>query len=112
MALFEGVCVNYRHPAPRRGEPRVCAAGRVAFPLDPVENSWKLKKEQQSYGLGTFGRKMGTQFELGPEKMCQRGRELKITKSDQKWSRNGSPSIRFAHPRSYDRLRSGPELVG
>ena len=21
--LFEGVCVNYRHPAPRRGKPRV-----------------------------------------------------------------------------------------
>ena len=23
---FEGVCVNYRHPAPRRGEPRVGSA--------------------------------------------------------------------------------------
>ena len=24
--MFEGVCVNYRHPAPRRGVPRVCSA--------------------------------------------------------------------------------------
>ena len=84
----------------------------VVDPVDPVENSWRLKKEQQSYGFGTFSRKMGTQFEFGLEKMCQRGRELKITKSDQKWSRNGSPSIRFTHPRAQFFPRSGPELVG
>ena len=36
-------------------------------PLDPVDwlqNPWRLKKEQQSYGFGTFGRKMGTHFEI------------------------------------------------
>ena len=32
---FEGVCVNYRHPDPRRGEPRVGSAPNVAFPVDP-----------------------------------------------------------------------------
>ena len=47
---FEGVCVNYRHPDPRRGEPRVCSAPHVAFPLDPLDpvdplqNSGRLKK--------------------------------------------------------------------
>ena len=34
---FEGVCVNYRHPGPRRGEPRVGSGPDVAFPLDPVD---------------------------------------------------------------------------
>ena len=34
---FEGVCVNYRNPSPRRGEPRVGSAPDVAFPLDPVD---------------------------------------------------------------------------
>ena len=36
-SLFEGVCVNYRHPGPRRGEPRVGSGPDVAFPLDPVD---------------------------------------------------------------------------
>ena len=35
--LFEGVCVNYRHPGPRRGEPRVCPAQLDVFLLDPVD---------------------------------------------------------------------------
>ena len=35
-------------------------------PLDPVESSRRLKKEQQSYGFGTFGRKMGIHFEPDP----------------------------------------------
>ena len=45
---FEGVCVNYRHPDPRRGEPRVGSAPHVAFPvdpedpLDPLQNSARL----------------------------------------------------------------------
>ena len=30
---FEGVCANYRHPAPRRGVPRFCSAQLGAFPL-------------------------------------------------------------------------------
>ena len=34
---FEGVCVNYRHPGPRRGEPRVGSAPHVAFPVDPLD---------------------------------------------------------------------------
>ena len=48
MDLFEGVCVNYRHPGPRRGEPRVGSGPDVAFPvdpldpLDPVQNSVRL----------------------------------------------------------------------
>ena len=29
--------LNYRHPAPRREEPRVGSAGQVAFPVDPVD---------------------------------------------------------------------------
>ena len=39
IKLFEGVCVNYRHPGPRRGEPRVGSGPDVAFPPDPVESS-------------------------------------------------------------------------
>ena len=35
--LFEGVCVNYRNPDPRRGEPRVGSAPDVAFPVDPPD---------------------------------------------------------------------------
>ena len=34
---FEGVCVNYRNPDPRRGEPRVGSAPDVAFPVDPLD---------------------------------------------------------------------------
>ena len=30
-SLFEGVCLNYRNPDPRRGEPRVGSAPDVAF---------------------------------------------------------------------------------
>ena len=37
IMLFEGVCVNYRNPGPRRGEPRVGSAPDVAFPVDPVD---------------------------------------------------------------------------
>ena len=33
---------------------------------DPVENSWRLKKEQQSYGFGTSCWKMGTHFDPNP----------------------------------------------
>ena len=36
-SLFEGVCVNYRHPGPRRGEPRVGFGPDVAFPVDPAD---------------------------------------------------------------------------
>jgi hypothetical protein len=35
IRFFEGVCVNYRHPGPRRGEPRVGSGPDVAFPADP-----------------------------------------------------------------------------
>ena len=42
---FEGVCVKYRHPDPRRGVPRVCSGGPDSVsgsPLHPVQNSWRL----------------------------------------------------------------------
>ena len=29
--------VNYRHPDPRRGEPRVCSTQLDAFPVDPLD---------------------------------------------------------------------------
>ena len=38
-ALFEGVCVKYHNPGPRRGKPRVGSAPHVAFPVDPVDRS-------------------------------------------------------------------------
>ena len=44
---FEGVCVNYRHPGPRHGEPRVGSAPDGAFPLDPVDpvqSFWEAKR--------------------------------------------------------------------
>ena len=31
------MCVNYRNPGPRRGEPRVGSGPDVAFPLDPLD---------------------------------------------------------------------------
>ena len=35
---FEGVCVaNYRHPAPRRGEPGSFLNGATSIPLDPLD---------------------------------------------------------------------------
>ena len=61
--LFEGVCVNYRHPDPRRGEPRVGSALDVAFPvdpldpldpLDPVQNSVRLKNLLFLHAFGHF----------------------------------------------------------
>ena len=48
---FEGVCVNYRNPGPRRGETRVGSGPDVAEtgetvetvdPLDPLQNSVRL----------------------------------------------------------------------
>ena len=65
--MFEGVCVNYRNPGPRRGEPRVGSAPDVAFPLDPVDpvdpldplqNSGRCDFEQPSHTFGDFCRKM------------------------------------------------------
>ena len=31
------MCVNYRNPGPRRGEPRVGSGPDVAFPVDPLD---------------------------------------------------------------------------
>ena len=45
--LFEGVCVNYRHPGPRRGEPRVDSAGRVAFPVESSRSGSEFREAQQ-----------------------------------------------------------------
>ena len=47
LYLFEGVCVNYRHPDPRRGEPRVGSAPDVAFPVDPLLGSAELREAQK-----------------------------------------------------------------
>merc|ERR1711906_86374 len=58
--LFEGVCVNYRNPGPRRGEPRVGSAPDVAFPLDPAQNSGRLSNSVFYNDFGTFCRKMIT----------------------------------------------------
>ena len=61
MLLFEGVCVNYRNPGPRRGEPRVGSGPDVAFPVDrvdPVQNSVRCIFEQPSHIFGDFCWKM------------------------------------------------------
>ena len=51
LCLFEGVCLNYRHPDPRRGEPRVGSAPHVAFPGDPVDPVDPLDSLQNSVRL-------------------------------------------------------------
>ena len=62
--------VNYRHPDPRRGEPRVCSTQLDAFPedplgpLDPDQTSERLILKHPSLSFGTFGRKMGTHFDI------------------------------------------------
>ena len=64
--LFEGVCVNYRNPGPRRGEPRVGSAPDVAFPVDradPLQNSGRPQNGRQYHDFGTFSRKIGTHFQ-------------------------------------------------
>ena len=47
IPYFEGVCVNYRNPDPRRGEPRVGSAPDVAFPVDPLLGSAELREAQK-----------------------------------------------------------------
>ena len=62
---FEGVCVNYRHPDPRRGEPRVGSAPDVAFPvdpLDPLQNSVRLKNPLFLHAFGHFWPELTTSF--------------------------------------------------
>ena len=72
LMWFEGVCVNYRHPDPRRGEPRVGSAPDVAFPLDPVDpvnpvnpvqSSGRLKNHLFYNDFGTFCRNWGPIFD-------------------------------------------------
>ena len=72
---FEGVCVNYRHPDPRRGEPRVGFAPDVAFPVDrvdrvdpvdPVQNSVRLANIDFYNDLCTFCRNWGPMFGPNP----------------------------------------------
>ena len=61
--------LNYRHPGPRRGEPRVGSAPHVAFPrdpldrLDPLQSSVKPQTERQYDDYGTFGRNWGAVFD-------------------------------------------------
>ena len=65
---IEGVCVNYRNPDPRRGEPRVGSAPDVAFPvdpedpLDPLENSVRLSNAVFYNDFGTFCQNCGPIF--------------------------------------------------
>ena len=35
--IWGSLCVNYRNPGPRRGEPRVGSGPDVAFPVDPLD---------------------------------------------------------------------------
>ena len=71
-ALFEGVCVNYRHPDPRRGEPRVGSALDVAFPADPVDPVDPLQSSVRPPNalfyntFGTFRRNWGPIFGPNP----------------------------------------------
>ena len=53
---FEGVCLNYCNPDPRRGEPRVGSAPDVAFPEDPEDPLDPL----QNSGRFIFVRRRGT----------------------------------------------------
>ena len=61
--------VNYRHPDPRRVEPRVGSAPHVAFPVDPEDpvdpeqNSVRPQNGRQYNDFGTFSRTMGTDFQ-------------------------------------------------
>ena len=70
--LFEGVCVNFRHPDPRRGEPRVGSAPDVAIPAipaipaDPLQNSVRLENLEFYIGFGTFCRNWGPIFGPNP----------------------------------------------
>ena len=67
--FFEGVCVNYRHPDPRRGEPRVGFAPDVALPVqrvdpeDPVQNSVRLAHIDFYNMFDTFCRNWGLIFD-------------------------------------------------
>ena len=63
----ERACVNYRHPDPLRGEPKVYSAQMDAFPVDPPDppqNSRRLILKHPSRSFGTFGRKMGNHFDI------------------------------------------------
>ena len=64
MISFEGVCVNYRNPDPRRGEPRVGSAPDVAFRLDPLQNSVRLSNAGFYNDFDTFSRNWGPTFGL------------------------------------------------
>ena len=45
---------NYRHPAPRRGEPWVHFAGIFSIPLDPLENSQRAPMIVKTQYTGPF----------------------------------------------------------
>ena len=50
---FEGVCVNYRHPAPRRGEPRVGSAPNVAETVQTLQTLQRVETAQNSVRRGS-----------------------------------------------------------
>ena len=66
---FEGVCVNYRHPDPRREEPKVGFAPDVAFlvdRVDPVQNSVRLANIDLYNDFSTCCRNWGPMFGPNP----------------------------------------------
>ena len=65
MFSFEGVCVNYRHPDPRRGEPRVGSAPLVAFPGESGRSASEFREARKCFILKYFWHflpELGTYF--------------------------------------------------
>ena len=102
---------------PGVGNPGSVLHGLTPFPLDPldpVENSRRLKKEQQSYSmvLAHLAGKWGPSLSLAWEKCASAAGNSKspnLTKNGREMGRH--PSV-LRIPGGSDRLRSGPELVG
>ena len=66
---FEGVCVNYRHPAPRRGVPRVCSGGPESVSASPPENSWRLDSMRRRGASAAFAR--NPELQIGFGTLCE-----------------------------------------
>ena len=72
MYKFEAVCVNYRHPAPRRGVPRVCSGGPDSVSGSPVhrlENSWRLDSTRRRGASAVFAR--NPEVQIGSGTLCE-----------------------------------------
>ena len=70
VLCFEGVCVNYRNPDPRRGEPRVGSAPDVAFPVDPLLGSAELREAQKLLVFTCFSAHLAGIDDLFLYKIC------------------------------------------